>query len=68
MQTYYPVSAIADGQGMNITVTSYRDHLDFGIIACRELVPDVWCFKDLFGEALEELVKAAKRRRWQAQH
>ena len=61
MQTYYPVSAIADGQGMNITVTSYRDHLDFGIIACRELVPDVWCFKDLFAESLEELVKAAER-------
>jgi WS/DGAT/MGAT family acyltransferase len=61
MQTYYPVSAIADGQGINITVTSYRDHLDFGIIACRELVPDVWRFKDLFGEALEELVKAAER-------
>ena len=60
MQTYYPVSAIADGQGMNITVTSYRDHLDFGIIACRELVPDVWRFKDLFAESLEELVKAAE--------
>jgi WS/DGAT/MGAT family acyltransferase len=60
MQTYYPVSAVADGQGMNITVTSYRDHLDFGLIACRELVPDVWSFKDLFGEALEELVKAAE--------
>jgi diacylglycerol O-acyltransferase len=61
MQTYYPVSAIADGQGLNITVTSYRDHLDFGLIACRELVPDVWSFKDLFAEALEELVKAAER-------
>jgi diacylglycerol O-acyltransferase / wax synthase len=61
MQTYYPVSAIADGQGLNITVTSYRDHLDFGLIACRELVPDVWSFKDLFAESLEELVKAAER-------
>ena len=61
MQTYYPVSAIADGQGLNITVTSYRDHLDFGLIACRELVPDVWTFKDLFAESLEELVKAAER-------
>jgi WS/DGAT/MGAT family acyltransferase len=60
MQTYYPVSAIADGQGLNITVTSYRDHLDFGLIACRELVPDVWVFKDLFAESLEELVKAAE--------
>jgi len=61
MQTYYPVSAVADGQGLNITVTSYRDHLDFGIIACRELVPDVWRFRDLFAESLEELVKAAER-------
>jgi WS/DGAT/MGAT family acyltransferase len=61
MQTYYPVSAVADGQGLNITVMSYRDHLDFGLIACRELVPDVWRFKDLFGLALEELVKAATR-------
>jgi WS/DGAT/MGAT family acyltransferase len=61
MQTYYPVSAVADGQGLNITVTSYRDHLDFGLIACRELVPDVWRFKDLFAESLEELVKAAER-------
>ena len=59
MQTYYPVSAVADGQGLNITVQSYRDHLDFGMIACRELVPDVWRFKDLFAEALEELVKLA---------
>ena len=61
METYYPVSAVAEGQGLNITVTSYRDHLDFGIISCRELVPDVWKFKDLFAEALEELEKAAAR-------
>ena len=58
MQTYYPVSAVADGQGLNITVQSYRDHLDWGLISCRELVPDVWRFKDLFAESLEELVKA----------
>jgi diacylglycerol O-acyltransferase / wax synthase len=62
MLTYYPVSAVADGQGLNVTVTSYRDHLDFGLIACRELVPDLWRFKDLFGESLEELVKAAERK------
>jgi WS/DGAT/MGAT family acyltransferase len=59
METWYPVSAVGDGQGLNITVMSYRDHLDFGLIACRELVPDVWSFRDLFVEALEELVKAA---------
>jgi WS/DGAT/MGAT family acyltransferase len=61
MQTYYPVSAVADGQGLNITVQSYRDHLDWGLISCRELVPDLWRFKDLFAESLEELVKAVAR-------
>ncbi len=62
METYYPVSAVAEGQGLNITVISYKDRLDFGVIACRELVPDVWKFKALFAEGLEELEKAAQAR------
>jgi diacylglycerol O-acyltransferase len=62
METYYPVSAVAEGQGLNITVISYKDQLDFGVIACRELVPDVWKFKALFAEGLEELEKAAEAR------
>ena len=61
LKTYYPVSAVAEGQGLNITVQSYRDHLDFGLIACRELVPDIWRFAELFAEALEELEKRAER-------
>ena len=62
MQSYYPVSAVADGQGLNITVQSYRDHLDWGLIACRELVPDLWRFKGLFAESLEELLKAVAQK------
>jgi WS/DGAT/MGAT family acyltransferase len=61
LMTYYPVSAVAEGQGLNITVQSYRDHLDFGLISCRELVPDLWDLADLFPEALEELEKRAPR-------
>jgi WS/DGAT/MGAT family acyltransferase len=38
---YYPLSAISNGQGLNITVMSYLDKLYFGLTACRELVPDV---------------------------
>jgi WS/DGAT/MGAT family acyltransferase len=59
LMTYYPVSAVAEGQGLNITVQSYRDHLDFGLISCRELVPDLWDLAALFPEALEELEKLA---------
>jgi WS/DGAT/MGAT family acyltransferase len=61
---YHPISAIGDGQGLNVTVVSYRDHLDYGLVACRELVPDLWRFKHLFGEGLEELRKAADRAVW----
>jgi WS/DGAT/MGAT family acyltransferase len=38
---YYPLSAIVDGQGLNITVMSYQNQMFFGLTACRELVPDV---------------------------
>ncbi len=35
------------------------DNLDFGLIACRELVPDIWDLAQYLAEALEELVKLA---------
>jgi diacylglycerol O-acyltransferase / wax synthase len=38
---YYPLSAIADGQGLNITVMSYEKGMHFGLIADRKLVPDL---------------------------
>ena len=37
---YYPVSTIVEGQGLNITVQSYRDTLDFGLVGA-ELMPDL---------------------------
>jgi WS/DGAT/MGAT family acyltransferase len=38
---YYPLSAIADGQGLNITVMSYGGKMFFGLISDRDLVPDL---------------------------
>jgi hypothetical protein len=58
MLHYYPVSTIVDGQGLNITVQSYLDTLDFGVIACRELVPDVWAMTDMIVDDLRLLGKA----------
>jgi WS/DGAT/MGAT family acyltransferase len=49
---YYPVWTIVDGQGLNITVQSYLDCLDFGLVSCRELVPDL---NDLLGAILAEI-------------
>jgi predicted RNase H-like HicB family nuclease len=50
---------IFDGGGINITVMSYLDQLDFGIVACSDLVDDVWSLADGLEEALDELKKAA---------
>jgi WS/DGAT/MGAT family acyltransferase len=51
----YPVSVITDGMGLNITVMSYDGHLDFGIVADRDLMPDVHLMIDWLGEELEAL-------------
>jgi diacylglycerol O-acyltransferase len=51
----YPVSVITDGMGLNITVMSYCGHMDFGIVADRDQMPDLWRLIDWLGEALEEL-------------
>ncbi|MGI8329084.1 WS/DGAT/MGAT family O-acyltransferase [Actinomadura scrupuli] len=53
---YYPVSVISDVTGgLNITVFSYNGNIDVGIIACPDMVPDVWKMIDYMGEALDEL-------------
>jgi WS/DGAT/MGAT family acyltransferase len=59
MEHFYPVSAIADGQGLNITVQSYCGNLDFGFVSCRELVPDIWQMVELLNAAFDELKAAA---------
>ena len=56
---FYPVSMIVDGQGLNITVQSYLDTLDFGLVSCRELVPDLWDLVDDIVDDLEVMAKAA---------
>ena len=38
---------------------SYLDQLDFGLVACADLISDVWSLADGLGAALEELKKAA---------
>jgi hypothetical protein len=56
----YPMGPIFDGAGLNATVISYLDHVDFGFLVCRELVPDVDVLAAAVPDALAELVKAAE--------
>jgi len=55
----YPVSAINDGVGLNMTVQSYNGNLDFGFVACRELVPDLWELIEHLNDSLNALEVAA---------
>ena len=59
MQTYIPVSTIGEGMGLNVTVHSYLDELEFGLISCRELVPDLWHLLDLHFDEIDTLFAAA---------
>jgi diacylglycerol O-acyltransferase len=55
----YPFGPLLEGAGLNLTVLSNMGHVDFGVIACRELVPDVWDIADGFSEAVLLLKKRA---------
>ena len=58
MKATYPIGPIFDGGGLNITVMSYMDSLDFGFLVCPELIPDPWQLADAMHEALEQMKKA----------
>jgi WS/DGAT/MGAT family acyltransferase len=55
----YPVGPINDGAGLNMTVMSYLDQLDFGLQACPDLIADVWSISDGLEASLDELMLAA---------
>ena len=57
LEHYFPVSVITEGPGLNITVQSYLDRLDFGLICDPDLVPDV----DLMLDAILADVAALAR-------
>ena len=57
----YPCSIPFHGQALNITVESYCDRLDVGLIACRAAVPDVAQLGDRLSIALAELEQAVMR-------
>ncbi len=59
MVATYPMGPIMDGAGLNITVLSYRDHVDIGFLADEELVADVWDLAADVGPAFDELVELA---------
>jgi diacylglycerol O-acyltransferase / wax synthase len=56
---HYPVSVVTDGQGLNITLVGYLGQLHFGLVSCRELVPDIDALAGYLVDELALLLKAA---------
>ena len=61
MEGHFPVSVVVDGVGLNMTVMSYRDHVDFGIIADRDQIDDVWELMAGVEDAMAELLAVIGR-------
>jgi diacylglycerol O-acyltransferase len=61
LEDMFPVSVVVDGVGLNMTVMSYRDRLDFGIVTDQGQIPDAWPFIEHLHTALEELQTVLQR-------
>jgi diacylglycerol O-acyltransferase len=55
----YSMGPILENIGLNITVWSYLGQMNFGIVACREIMPDLRTMVGHLHDALAELKKAA---------
>ena len=57
---HYPVSVVADGLALNLTVIGYNGGLHFGLTAARDRVPDVDRINDWIEEELATLLALAR--------
>lgn len=55
IRTYWPVSIVTHGLGLNVTVESYCGSLDFGLLAATVAMPDLDRFSRALVESHEEL-------------
>ena len=61
LEAIYPVSAIMDGVGLNLTVLSYCGGMDFGVVVDRDISDDPWSLADALAEAQRELLALVPR-------
>jgi WS/DGAT/MGAT family acyltransferase len=57
MVANYPLAPIYDGNGLNITVMSYQQQIDVGVVGCPQLTPDVDRIPLQLEMALDDLVQ-----------
>jgi WS/DGAT/MGAT family acyltransferase len=66
MTSYWPVSIVEHGVGLNITLISYAGSLCFGMIAARNAMPDIGRFAEAVQASHDELLALAEPARQKA--
>ena len=59
LEGMYPVSIVLDRIALNMTLTSYRGQIEFGLIACRRTLPSMQRLLDYLEQSIRELEIAA---------
>lgn len=59
LEGMYPVSIAMDRLALNMTLTSYNNQVEFGLIGCRRTLPSLQRMLDYLEEGLTELEQAA---------
>ncbi|MFZ5604341.1 MAG: WS/DGAT/MGAT family O-acyltransferase [Pseudomonadota bacterium] len=58
LENMFPVSAIVNHMALNITIISYQDRLEFGVLGCRRTLPSMQRLLTYMEQGLEELENA----------
>jgi len=67
VESINPHGPLLEGAGLNITVMSYNNHIDVGVLACGKAEPEVDELADGVAVGIEELTKLVQRGGWHAQ-
>ena len=62
LKALYPASIILNGQALNITLASYLDSVEFGIVACSQTLPKTQNLLTYLEDALRELEQICEER------
>jgi len=54
----YPFGPLFEGAGLNVTAITSDDSIGFGLIACSDLVSDIWDLADSIPPSFEELLES----------
>ncbi|AWT49564.1 wax ester/triacylglycerol synthase family O-acyltransferase [Psychrobacter sp. YP14] len=55
LRALYPASILFNGQAMNITLASYLDRIEFGIVACSKTLPKIQSLLKMLEDELGQL-------------